>query len=117
MEDRDDTFSPPKVTVRTFLEPLLLLKEKDIFVGLFFGGVVYAIWSMVTSSTTGIFKQAFQLNELLLGLAFIPNGTFMLLAFLLWYFVLIVYRSRYNSRFHNHWQSNESIIRPDRAKV
>ncbi|KAF2676917.1 MFS general substrate transporter [Lentithecium fluviatile CBS 122367] len=74
MTDRDDSYSPNKVTARTFIEPLLLLKEKDILLSLIFGGTVYAVWSMVTSSTTGLFKQAFGLNELLLGLAFIPNG-------------------------------------------
>jgi Ca2+/Na+ antiporter len=42
---------------------------------LIFGGVVYAIWSMVTSSTTGLFKSRFGLSELVLGLAFLPNGT------------------------------------------
>ncbi|ORY12455.1 major facilitator superfamily domain-containing protein [Clohesyomyces aquaticus] len=74
IEDRDDTYTPPKVTSKTFIEPLLLLKEKDILLSLIFGGVIYAIWSMVTASTTGLFKQAFRLNEVLLGLAFIPNG-------------------------------------------
>ncbi|KAF2790377.1 MFS general substrate transporter [Melanomma pulvis-pyrius CBS 109.77] len=74
MADRDDSYSPPKVTLKTFVEPLLLLKEKDILLSLIFGGTIYAIWSMVTSSTTGLFKQAFNLNELLLGLAFLPNG-------------------------------------------
>ncbi|KAF2470878.1 MFS general substrate transporter [Lindgomyces ingoldianus] len=74
LEDRDDTYTPPRVTAKTFIEPLLLLKEKDILLSLVFGGVIYAIWSMVTASTTGLFKQAFGLNEVLLGLAFIPNG-------------------------------------------
>lgn len=72
--DRDDSYSPKKITLKTFVEPLLLLKEKDILLSLIFGGTVYAIWSMVTSSTTGLFKQAFSLNELLLGLVFLPNG-------------------------------------------
>lgn len=75
IQDRDDAYSPPKVTAKTFIEPLLLLKEKDILLSLIFGGVIYAIWSMVTSSTTGLFKQIFHLNELQLGLAFLPNGT------------------------------------------
>ncbi|OAG03369.1 MFS general substrate transporter [Paraphaeosphaeria sporulosa] len=74
IRDRDDTYSSPKVTLKTFIEPLLLLKEKDILLSLIFGGTIYAIWSMVTSSTTGLFKQVFHLNELQLGLAFLPNG-------------------------------------------
>ena len=74
MADRDTSYTPNKVTLKTFVEPLLLLKEKDILPSLIFGGTIYAIWSMVTSSTTGLFKQAFGLSELLLGLAFLPNG-------------------------------------------
>ncbi|KAK3314847.1 major facilitator superfamily domain-containing protein [Apodospora peruviana] len=47
------------VTVMTFVEPLKLLIEPDIF--------------MVTSRTTRLFKQSFGLNEILIGLAFLPN--------------------------------------------
>lgn len=74
MTDRDESYSSTKITLGTFAEPLLLLKEKDILLSLIFGGTVYAVWSMVTSSTTGLFKQAFSLNEVLIGLAFLPNG-------------------------------------------
>lgn len=63
-----------KVTARTFIEPLKLLGERDILFNLIFGGVVYAVWSMVTSSTTRLFQQSFGLDEILLGLAFLPNG-------------------------------------------
>ena len=76
MTDPDEDFVLPKVTLATFVGPLKLLVEKDILTSLIFGGVVYAIWSMVTSSTTGLFKENFHLNELLLGLAFLPNGYF-----------------------------------------
>ncbi|KAJ3455789.1 hypothetical protein MRS44_017271 [Fusarium solani] len=74
MVDPDQSFELPKVTLRTFVEPAKLLKEKDILSSLIFGGVVYAIWSMVTSSTTGLFTENFHLNEFLLGLTFLPNG-------------------------------------------
>ncbi|KAH8742478.1 major facilitator superfamily domain-containing protein [Diaporthe sp. PMI_573] len=74
MQDPDDTVQRKKVTLMTFIEPLKLLAQKDILLNLLFGGVVYAIWSMVTSSTTGLFKSRFGLSELLLGLAFLPNG-------------------------------------------
>ncbi|KAJ4393952.1 hypothetical protein N0V93_003169 [Gnomoniopsis smithogilvyi] len=63
-----------KITARTFLEPLQLLIQKDILLNLIFGGVIYTIWSMVTSSTTSLFKETFNLSELTLGLAFLPNG-------------------------------------------
>ncbi|KAH8802991.1 major facilitator superfamily domain-containing protein [Xylogone sp. PMI_703] len=74
MQDPDDTVQWKKVTLITFIEPLKLLAEKDIFLNLLFGGVIYTIWSMVTSSTTGLFKSRFGLSDLLLGLAFLPNG-------------------------------------------
>ncbi|KAF1969707.1 major facilitator superfamily transporter [Bimuria novae-zelandiae CBS 107.79] len=74
LEDRDPSYRRPQVTLEMFVEPLSLLKRKEILMNLLFGGVIYAIWSMVTSSTTTLFKQAFGLNEVMLGLAFIPNG-------------------------------------------
>lgn len=64
----------PRVTIMTFVEPILLLTQKDIITNLVYGGVVYTIWSMVTSSTTDLFKQAFGLNELQVGLCYLPNG-------------------------------------------
>lgn len=63
-----------KVTPRTFLEPLLILKDKDMMVVLGYGGVVYAIWNMLVATTTDLFKERFHLDELTLGLVFIPNG-------------------------------------------
>ncbi len=64
-----------RVTLLTFVEPLRLLAERAILFNLVFGGVVYSIWSMVTSSTPGLFNTSFALSERLLGLAFLPNGT------------------------------------------
>lgn len=78
-EDMVDPSEPPlskKVTLQSFVGPLRLLLDRSIFLNLVFGGVVYAIWSMVTSSTTGLFKGIFGLDELRLGLAFLPNGRF-----------------------------------------
>jgi hypothetical protein len=75
MRDFDTPVTRKSVTFGTFIEPLKLLTRKDILLNLIFGGVVYAIWSMVTASTTGLFKSNFGLSELLLGLAFLPNGT------------------------------------------
>lgn len=64
------------VTVQTFIAPLKLLMEKDILVSLVFGGTVYTVWSMVVASTTGLFNEHFQLDELKLGLIFFPNGSY-----------------------------------------
>lgn len=74
MEDPGEKPEVPKVTFKTFTAPLKLLAQKDIITLLFSGGMVYTIWSMVVASTTGIFQDRFRLNELMLGLVFLPNG-------------------------------------------
>jgi hypothetical protein len=71
-----DKMDPEKVTLKTVLEPLKLLGRKDLMLNLVFYGLVYTVWSMVTSSTTDLFKQRFGLNELLLGVVYLPNGVF-----------------------------------------
>lgn len=63
--------------MQTFIAPLKLLIEKDILASLVFGGAVYTVWSMVVASTTGLFKEHFQLDELKLGLVFFPNGAYL----------------------------------------
>lgn len=76
MEDAGEKPEVPKVTFKTFAGPIKLLAEKDIMALLVSGGMVYTIWSMVIASTTGIFKDRFGLNELMLGLVFLPNGEY-----------------------------------------
>jgi MFS family permease len=63
-----------KVTLSSIFAPLKFLFEKDVFITLFFGSIVYTVWSMVTSSTTFLFQEHFGLNNLQVGLAFLPNG-------------------------------------------
>ena len=64
-----------KVTFFTAMaSPLQYLFERDVFVTLWSGSIVYAVWSMVTSSTVSIFKERYHLSNILLGVAFIPNG-------------------------------------------
>lgn len=63
-----------KVTIKSIVSPLKFLFEKDVFVTLLFGAVVYTVWSMVTSSTTALFQARFRLTDLQVGLAFLPNG-------------------------------------------
>ncbi|KAG8168639.1 hypothetical protein KVR01_001388 [Diaporthe batatas] len=74
MEDAGEKPDISKVTFNTFASPIKLLAEKDIIALLVMGGMVYTVWSMVVASTTGIFKDRFNLNELMLGLVFLPNG-------------------------------------------
>ncbi|KAK0121873.1 hypothetical protein ONS95_010152 [Cadophora gregata] len=71
--DRDRT-PAKKVTLSSIIAPLKFLFEKDVFITLFFGSIVYTVWSMVTSSTTSLFQSRFHLNNLQVGLAFLPNG-------------------------------------------
>lgn len=71
----DDAPAPaPRITLASMLSPLRFLFEKDVFATLFFGAVVYTIWSMVTSSTTALFQGRFGLSNLQVGLIFLPNG-------------------------------------------
>ncbi|OAA74242.1 Major facilitator superfamily transporter [Cordyceps fumosorosea ARSEF 2679] len=74
LEEPEAARPRPKVGFKTFLEPVLLLREKDILVSLLFGGAVYAVWSIVVATTTGLFKDLFNLSDLLLGVTFLPNG-------------------------------------------
>ena len=64
----------PKLEWFTIVEPLRFLFEKDVFVSLLFGSIVYTIWSMVTASTGSTFKERYGYDDLILGLCFLPNG-------------------------------------------
>ncbi|OJJ48830.1 hypothetical protein ASPZODRAFT_90739 [Penicilliopsis zonata CBS 506.65] len=63
-----------KITIHTLLAPLKFLTEKDVFITLFFGSIVYTVWSMVTSSTTDLFQKSYHLNSLEVGLTYLGNG-------------------------------------------
>ncbi|KAJ5845279.1 hypothetical protein N7534_008948 [Penicillium rubens] len=74
---RED-LTPPgkkgKVTLKTVLAPLTFLCEKDVFITLLFGSIVYTVWSMVTSSTSALFEKQYGLNSMEVGLTFLGNG-------------------------------------------
>lgn len=53
---------------------LRFLAEMDVFITLFFGNIVYTVWSMVTSSTTDLFEESYNLTTLDIGLTFLGNG-------------------------------------------
>lgn len=63
-----------KVTWKAVFSPLTFLFEKDVFITLFFGSIVYTFWSMVTSSTTSLFQEVYGLSTLQVGLTFLGNG-------------------------------------------
>lgn len=73
-KDANLTAPPPKLTCATFFASFRFMAEKDVIVTLFFGAIVYTVWSMVTSSTTALFQPRFNLSNLQTGLIFIPNG-------------------------------------------
>lgn len=53
-----------RVTLRMFYQPLLFLFEKDIFCTLVNGAIIFAVWSMVFSSTTVVMQRAYGLDTL-----------------------------------------------------
>ncbi|KAL2013539.1 hypothetical protein VTN00DRAFT_1064 [Thermoascus crustaceus] len=63
------------VSLSIIFSPLRFLTEKDVFITLFFGSIVYTVWSMVTSSTTALFQETYGMNDLEVGLTFLSNGT------------------------------------------
>ncbi|KAK3937506.1 major facilitator superfamily domain-containing protein [Diplogelasinospora grovesii] len=64
----------PTIALSSVFSPLRFLFEKDVFVTLLFGAVIYTVWSMVTSSTTALFQPRYNLSDLQVGLVFLPNG-------------------------------------------
>lgn len=65
----------PRPPFKSVLIPFKHTLEKDIFVLLSWGSLVYAVWSMVTSSTTTALLHSFPgLTQWQIGLCFLPNG-------------------------------------------
>lgn len=64
----------PEIKLGDFLEPFHMLGEMDTLLNLLFGGVVYSMWSMMTGTTTMLLAERFDLNELHIGFAYLPNG-------------------------------------------
>lgn len=69
-----DEVARPKIKLRDFWEPLTMLGEMDTLLNLLFGAVVYSMWSMMTGTTTMLFAEIFDLTELHIGFAYLPNG-------------------------------------------
>ncbi|KAK5992104.1 Citrate exporter 1 [Cladobotryum mycophilum] len=62
-------------SLKKCIDPLMYVFQKDIFVLLSWGALVYTLWSMVTSSTTTALLHDFpELSQWQLGLCFLPNG-------------------------------------------
>jgi len=71
--DRDPSLRR-KISISIIIFPLKLLLEKDVFIFILYGAWQYTVWSMVTSSTSSLFQSRFHLNDLQIGLIFLPNG-------------------------------------------
>lgn len=74
VEGASSEMEKSKVTLYAIFAPLRFLVEKDVFITLFFGSIVYTVWSMVTSSTTDLFQKTYGLTSLEVGLTFLGNG-------------------------------------------
>ena len=81
VRDPDEKPERKKVTLATFGGPFKLLVRKEVAFNVYFFGLIYAVWSMVTSSTTSLFAADFGLNELQLGAIYLPNGRLLLVLF------------------------------------
>ncbi|KAF2673922.1 MFS general substrate transporter [Microthyrium microscopicum] len=68
------SYEEKKLSWKMLLESFRLLAEKDVFVTLMFGGIIYTIWSMQTSSTSSLFTNGYHLSSWQTGLIFLPNG-------------------------------------------
>jgi Ca2+/Na+ antiporter len=75
---KEERYKPTPLTFNTLFESFKMLAEKDVFVSLIFGAVIYSVWSMITSSTSTLFKEEYNLSDVIIGLTFLPNGTFSL---------------------------------------
>ncbi|KAF2087259.1 MFS general substrate transporter [Saccharata proteae CBS 121410] len=65
---------PPQKKYMNPLRSVLILKEKDVFLILFFNAIIYTSYYTITSSTTQLFASAYNLNSLQIGLCFLANG-------------------------------------------
>jgi hypothetical protein len=68
--------SCPTVTWRMFYEPLLLLKEVEILLPLIYGGYMYAIWQVATTTQSVHFTETFGMTEIQIGFSYISNGEY-----------------------------------------
>ncbi|KAK2600014.1 hypothetical protein QQS21_005248 [Conoideocrella luteorostrata] len=65
----------PRISFKQVLVPFKYLLQKDVFVLLSWGSLIYTIWSMMTSSTTTVLLHSFpSLTQWQIGLCFLPNG-------------------------------------------
>ncbi|CAN8100270.1 unnamed protein product [Discula destructiva] len=70
----DDEPQREKLSAGMFFQPMLFLLERDVACTLFFGAVIYTVFSMVSASTSFLLAREYNLSTLQIGLCFLPNG-------------------------------------------
>jgi MFS family permease len=73
---KENRYVPSRLSFSMLMDSFKLLLEKDVLVTLIFGGFTYAVWSMITSSTASLFKDEYKLDDVQIGLVFLPNGSY-----------------------------------------
>jgi MFS family permease len=71
---RPETNLPPKKSPVDFLAPLRMIIGMEVTYIIVFLSVYYAVWQMLVTIMSTLFKQVYGLSELQIGLTFIANG-------------------------------------------
>ncbi|KAK8084652.1 MFS general substrate transporter [Apiospora hydei] len=103
----DDNSSRPEMKpinmYKLVLEPVKMLREKDVLLNLLFGSAPYTIHSMVTASATAMLKDNFGLSQLQVAAAFLANGVGIILGSTVTGEVLDRLYKRYEAEYrHTH---------------
>lgn len=61
-QDPKDLPPKEKLSARMFFEPILFLLEKDVACTLFYGAVIYSVFSMVSASTSNLLADNYNLS-------------------------------------------------------
>ncbi|KAF3055404.1 Quinidine resistance protein 1 [Trichoderma lentiforme] len=76
-QGEDGISPPPKPRVLRFPNPLktlLIIKEKDCAMMLFYNAIIYSSWYTVTANLSNLLSENYHLDTLHLGLCYIPFG-------------------------------------------
>ncbi|KAH8194377.1 hypothetical protein TruAng_011460 [Truncatella angustata] len=71
-------------TLSSLWTPICLLTQLDVFIVMFYGGIIYTIHNMVTASSTGLLQPRFKLTDVQTGLIFLPNGIGVIVGSFVW---------------------------------
>lgn len=63
-QEPKDLPAQEKLSARMFFEPMLFLLEKDVACTLFYGAVIYTVFSMVSASTSVLLAENYKLSTL-----------------------------------------------------